>query len=178
VSADICRVGSVSMCAGQHGRRGKIERPRRFLHRIRSAAALGRVEASFLIVERTIALALAGATSGKSRPREVPPRREPPPGAAAPFRKWTLGAMLIEHGLADAFEWHDAWFQYPIRKKGRHRPRLVALSSAMTHGPAPVSLCCGRHAHMRQSFRAAAFTRAPSLPRQFVNHRTLAYRCG
>jgi Family of unknown function (DUF5519) len=25
--------------------------------------------------------------------------------------------MLIEHGLADAFEWHDAWFQYPIRKK-------------------------------------------------------------
>ena len=29
----------------------------------------------------------------------------------------TLGAMLIEHGLADPFEWHDAWVQYPIRKK-------------------------------------------------------------
>jgi Family of unknown function (DUF5519) len=29
----------------------------------------------------------------------------------------TLGAMLIEHGLADPFEWHDAWVQYPIRKR-------------------------------------------------------------
>ena len=29
----------------------------------------------------------------------------------------TLAAMLIEHGLADPFEWSDAWVQYPIRKK-------------------------------------------------------------
>jgi hypothetical protein len=29
----------------------------------------------------------------------------------------TLAAMLIEHGLADPFEWGDAWVQYRIRKK-------------------------------------------------------------
>jgi Family of unknown function (DUF5519) len=29
----------------------------------------------------------------------------------------TLGATLIERGLAHPFEWHDAWVQYPIRTK-------------------------------------------------------------
>ena len=29
----------------------------------------------------------------------------------------TLAAMLIEHDLADPFEWGDAWVQYPICKK-------------------------------------------------------------
>jgi hypothetical protein len=29
----------------------------------------------------------------------------------------TLAAMLVTHGMADAFEWNDAWVQYPIRKK-------------------------------------------------------------
>jgi hypothetical protein len=28
-----------------------------------------------------------------------------------------LAATLIEHGLADRFEWGNAWVQYPIRRK-------------------------------------------------------------
>jgi hypothetical protein len=36
----------------------------------------------------------------------------------------TLGAMLIEDGLADAFKWHDAWVQYPIRKQAVERDNL------------------------------------------------------
>jgi len=32
--------------------------------------------------------------------------------------------MLIEHGLADSFEWSDAWVQYRIRKKADVNPAL------------------------------------------------------
>lgn len=29
----------------------------------------------------------------------------------------SLGGLLMKEGLADPFPWHDAWVQYPIRKK-------------------------------------------------------------
>src|SRR6516225_9306789 len=32
----------------------------------------------------------------------------------------TLAAMLIEHDLADPFEWGDAWVQYPLSRRGPH----------------------------------------------------------